>query len=330
MKKTRNDFMKIGNVEFENNIFLAPMAGVTDKPFRILCKEMGCGFVYTEMVSSKGLFYNSDKTKLMLDIDERELPVGVQLFGSDPKIMGDMAYEVSKDDKVSIIDINMGCPAPKIVKNCEGSALMKDLKLASDIIYEVSKKSLVPVTVKFRKGWDDDNINAVEFAKMAEDSGVSAVTVHGRTRKQMYEGSADWDIIRKVKQSINIPVIGNGDVFSPEDAKRMLDETGCDGVLVARGAMGNPWIFNRILHYLSTAEILSEPSPQEKIDMAIRHTNMMVEYKGENTGVKEMRKHISWYIKGLRNASSVKNIINTISSKEELIEVLLRYKNEIE
>ena len=322
--------MNIGNVEFENNIFLAPMAGVTDKPFRILCKEMGCGFVYTEMVSSKGLFYNSDKTKLMLDIDERELPVGVQLFGSDPKIMGEMAYEVSKDDKVSIIDVNMGCPAPKIVKNCEGSALMKDPKLASDIIYEVSKKSLVPVTVKFRKGWDDDNINAVEFAKMAENSGASAVTVHGRTRKQMYEGNADWDIIRKVKQSVNIPVIGNGDVFSPEDAKRMLDETGCDGVLVARGAMGNPWIFKRIIHYLSTGEMLPEPSPKGRIDMAIRHTNMMVEYKGENIGVKEMRKHIAWYIKGLKNATSVKNMINTINSKEELIDVLLSYKRDVE
>ena len=322
--------MNIGNVEFENNIFLAPMAGVTDKPFRILCKEMGCGFVYTEMVSSKGLFYNSDKTKLMLDIDERELPVGVQLFGSDPKIMGEMAYEVSKDDKVSIIDINMGCPAPKIVKNCEGSALMKDSKLASDIMYEASKKSLVPVTVKFRKGWDDDNINAVEFAKMAENSGASAVTVHGRTRKQMYEGNADWDIIRKVKQSVNIPVIGNGDVFSPEDAKRMLDETGCDGVLVARGAMGNPWIFKRIIHYLSTGEMLPEPSPKGRIDMAIRHTNMMVEYKGENIGVKEMRKHIAWYIKGLKNATSVKNMINTINSKEELIDVLLSYKRDVE
>ena len=322
--------MNIGNVEFENNIFLAPMAGVTDKPFRILCKEMGCGFVYTEMVSSKGLFYNSDKTKLMLDIDDREFPVGVQLFGSDPNIMGEMAYEVSKDDKVSIIDVNMGCPAPKIVKNCEGSALMKDLKLASDIIYEVSKKSLVPVTVKFRKGWDDDNINAVEFAKMAENSGASAVTVHGRTRKQMYEGNADWDIIRKVKQSVNIPVIGNGDVFSPEDAKRMLDETGCDGVLVARGAMGNPWIFKRIIHYLSTGEMLPEPSPKGRIDMAIRHTNMMVEYKGENIGVKEMRKHIAWYIKGLKNATSVKNMINTINSKEELIDVLLSYKRDVE
>jgi nifR3 family TIM-barrel protein len=322
--------MNIGNVEFENNIFLAPMAGVTDKPFRILCKEMGCGFVYTEMVSSKGLFYNSDKTKLMLDIDDREFPVGVQLFGSDPNIMGEMAYEVSKDDKVSIIDVNMGCPAPKIVKNCEGSALMKDPKLASDIIYEVSKKSLVPVTVKFRKGWDDDNINAVEFAKMAENSGASAVTVHGRTRKQMYEGNADWDIIRKVKQSVNIPVIGNGDVFSPEDAKRMLDETGCDGVLVARGAMGNPWIFKRIIHYLSTGEMLPEPSPKGRIDMAIRHTNMMVEYKGENIGVKEMRKHIAWYIKGLKNATSVKNMINTINSKEELIDVLLSYKRDVE
>jgi len=321
--------MNIGSVKFPNNVFLAPMAGVTDKAFRIICREMGCGFVYTEMVSSKGLYYNSTKTHEMLDIDDREAPVGVQLFGSDPDIMGQTAKAVSQNPKVALLDINMGCPAPKIVKNCEGSALMKDLKLASRIIKSVVENSEKPVTVKFRKGWNDENINAVEFAAMAEESGASAVAVHGRTRAQMYEGEADWDIIRKVKEAVNIPVIGNGDVFTPEGAERMLRETSCDGVLIARGAMGNPWIFKRTIHYLNTGELLPEPTPEEKIDMAIRHTCMIIEYKGEVTGVKEMRKHIAWYIKGLRNASSVKNLINTIATKHQLITTLLEYKAEL-
>lgn len=319
--------MKIGKVEFPNNVFLAPMAGVTDKPFRIICREMGCGFVYTEMVSSKGLYYNSAKTHSMLDIDDREAPVGVQLFGSDPDIMGKTAGEVSKDKNVAIVDINMGCPASKIVKNCEGSALMKNPDLSSRIIKEVVKNSEVPVTVKFRKGWDDESVNAVEFARMAEESGASAISVHGRTRAQMYEGAADWDIIAKVKRSVSIPVIGNGDIFTPEAARRMLDETGCDGILIARGAMGNPWLFKRAIHYLETGELLPEPSPGERIDMAIRHLCMMVHYKGEGTGIREMRKHISWYIKGLKNAASVKNIINAITCKDELEKVLLEYKS---
>lgn len=322
--------MRIGNFEFDNNVFLAPLAGVTDKPFRVICKEMGCGFVYTEMVSSKGLYYNSAKTHFMLDIDDREAPAGVQLFGSDPDIMGKMAGVVSSDDKVAIIDINMGCPAPKIVKNCEGSALMKNPELASRIIDSVVKNSSVPVTVKFRKGWDDNSINAVEFAKMAEESGASAVAVHGRTRAQMYEGKADWNIIKRVKEAVNISVIGNGDVFTPEAAKRMLDETGCDGVLIARGAMGNPWLFKRTVHYLKTKELLPEPAPSEKIDMALRHIDMMVEHKGEAVAVKEMRKHLAWYIKGLRNSTPVKNIINTIKSRDELVKVLLEYKDNLE
>lgn len=318
--------MNIGGVEFANNVFLAPMAGVTDKAFRIICREMGCGFAYTEMVSSKGLYYNSRKTRLMLDIDEREAPVGVQLFGSDPDIMGQMARVVCEDDKVALIDINMGCPAPKIVKNCEGSALMKNPDLASKIIRSTVENSKIPVTVKFRKGWDENSINAVEFAVMAEESGASALSIHGRTRSQMYQGSADWDIIRRVKDAVHIPVMGNGDIFSPEAARRMLDETGCDGILVARGAMGNPWIFKRIVHYLDTGELLPEPTPEERIDMAIRHTLMLVDFKGETCGVREMRTHTAWYIKGLKNAANVKNSINTIDEMDELIELLQQYK----
>lgn len=317
--------MNIGGAEFKNNIFLAPMAGVTDKPFRIICREMGCGFVYTEMVSSKGLYYGSERTGMMLDIDGREAPAGVQLFGSDPEIMGRTAYEVSTHKDVAIVDINMGCPAPKITKNGDGCALMKDISLASRIIESAVKNSRVPVTVKFRKGWDDSSINAVEFAQMAEDSGASAVSVHGRTRVQMYSGNADWDIIRQVKEKVSIPVLGNGDVFSPEDAARMFRQTGCDGILVARGAMGNPWLFRSINRYLATGELADEPSPAERIDIAIRHTVMMVEYRGEGRGVREMRKHIAWYIRGLRNASSVRNTINSITKEAQLIDELKRY-----
>ncbi|MDI6618404.1 MAG: tRNA dihydrouridine synthase DusB [Clostridiales bacterium] len=321
--------MKIGGLEFKSNVFLAPMAGVTDKPFRILCREMGCGFVYTEMISSKGLYYNSSKTIDMLDIDKREAPVGVQIFGSDPDIMGEMAGEISRNKMVALIDINMGCPARKIVKNGEGCALMRNPDLASKIIKSVAKNSLLPVTVKFRKGWDESSINAVEFANMAEESGASAVSVHGRTREQMYEGNADWSIIKRVKESVKIPVIGNGDVFTPEAAKGLFQETGCDGILVARGAMGNPWIFKRINHYLKTGEILSEPDAGERIDMAVRHAKMLVDLKGENTGIREMRKHAAWYIKGLKNSTDIKNKINAIIKKDELINLLIDYKKSL-
>jgi nifR3 family TIM-barrel protein len=301
------------------------MAGITDKAFRVLCKEQGCGLVYTEMVSSKGLFYGSKKTEIMLDIDEFEAPVGIQLFGSDPEIMGSMAELLSQNPRVALIDINMGCPAPKIIKNCEGSALMKDPVLAEKIIKSVVRKSVKPVTVKFRKGWDDTQINAVEFGKMAEEAGAAAVTVHGRTRAQMYEGFADWSIIAQVKKSLSIPVVGNGDVVSPESARKLFEETGCDGIMVARGAMGNPWLFKRINIYLESGEIVSEPSNEEKIDMAIRHLNMMVNLKGSK-GVIEMRKHIAWYLKGMKGATRIKENVNKIITSKEMIDQLLEYK----
>lgn len=320
--------MKIGNFEPQNNVFLAPMAGVTDKAFRIICREFGCGLVYTEMVSSKGLYYGSKKTDLMLDIDDAEAPVVVQIFGSDPEIMGNMAEEISKNDKVAFIDINMGCPAAKIVKNCEGSALMKEPDLAKKIIKNTVLKARKPVTVKIRKGFDDNLINAVEFAKMIEDAGASAVAVHGRTRAQMYEGKADWNIIKGVKKALSIPVIGNGDVVSPESAKELIEHTGCDAIMIGREALGNPWIFNRVVHYLKTTELLPIVSDAEKIDIALKHLSMAFEFKGQR-GVFEMRKELSWYVKGMKNATQVKNQINKIEDIGLMRELLLSYQKEL-
>lgn len=314
--------MKIGNLELENNVFLAPMAGVTDPPFRILCKEMGCGLVYSEMVSAKGILYDNKNTTELLEIDPKERPVAVQLFGSDPEILGAMAKKIEQYP-IDIIDVNMGCPAPKIVKNGEGSCLMKTPELVGKIVKSLVESQSKPVTIKFRKGFDDDHVNAVEIAKIAEANGASAVAVHGRTREQYYSGKADWDIIKQVKEAVNIPVIGNGDVFTPQDAKNLLEHTGCDAIMVGRGAQGNPWIFKRILHYLQTGELLPEPTAEERVEKALRHAQMLIDYKGEYIGVREMRKHMAWYMKGMPGAAELRGKLNYAENRAEL-EALLR------
>ncbi|WP_027625363.1 tRNA dihydrouridine synthase DusB [Clostridium lundense] len=320
--------MRIANLEFENNVFLAPLAGVTDIAFRGICKRMGCGLVYTEMVSAKALYYNNDNTKSMLQFSEEEVPAAVQIFGSEPEVMARACDYFNDDPNICLVDINMGCPAPKIVKNGEGSALMKNTKLAAEIVRTVKRASVKPVTVKFRKGFDDNNINAIEFAKALEDAGVDAITIHGRTRQQMYEGKADWDIIRRVKEAIKIPVIGNGDVFTPEDAIRIVEETNCDGIMIGRGALGNPWIFRQIQQKLSGAPI-SYPMPKEVIDVCIEHFKRAVSYHGEHRAVREMRKHIAWYIKGLKNCTKIKNMINYEQQASKIINILEEYKEEL-
>ena len=315
--------LRIGNTVLENNVILAPMAGVTDLPFRVLCREQGAGCVVTEMVSAKAVLYNNKNTRELLQIDPAERPAAVQLFGSEPDIMAEIAARL-EEGPYDYIDVNMGCPVPKIVNNGEGSALMKNPERAKEVLTAMVKAVKKPVTVKFRKGFNDLSVNAVEFAKMAESCGVAAVAVHGRTREQYYSGKADWDIIRQVKEAVRIPVIGNGDIFTPEDAGRMLKETGCDGIMVARGAKGNPWLFGRINHYLDTGEVLPGPSMAEIKAMILRHGRMLVQFKGEGDAMREMRGHIAWYTKGMPHSATLRNEINQVETLEGFVELLDR------
>ena len=310
--------MNIGNVSLDNRVFLSPMAGVTDLPFRLICKQKGCGMLYTEMINAKALCYNDENTKKMTKIEDEEHPIAIQIFGSEPEYMG-RAAEILNSHPNEILDINMGCPAPKVIKNGDGSALMKNPKLAEEVMRAVVENSTKPVTLKIRKGWDDNSVNAVEIAKIAEQAGISAVAIHGRTRDQYYSGKADWDIIKEIKESISIPVIGNGDVFEIEDAINMLEKTNCDAIMIGRGAQGNPWIFNRINHYMQTGEILAKPTAEEKISTAIEHMKLAVAEHGEYVAVREMRKHIGWYIKGLKNSARYRDEINKLTDCESVI-----------
>ncbi len=320
-QKDKMKKLTIGNVELENPYILAPMAGVTDLPFRLLCREQGAGLLCMEMVSAKAIQYNNKNTKALLEIHPEEPPVSLQLFGSDPEVISEIAKRI-EELPFSILDINMGCPVPKIVRNGEGSALMKQPKLVYEIVSKTVKAIEKPVTVKIRKGFDDSCINAVEIAKIIEDAGASAVAVHGRTREQYYSGKADWDIIRQVKEAVSIPVIGNGDVVSGESAIAMQKETGCDGIMIGRGAQGNPWIFSELLAYDRTGEMPARPTKEEIKQMIHRHGVLQVKYKGEYLGIREMRKHVSWYTSGLPNSAKLRGEINAVESLEELESLL--------
>ena len=319
--------LKIGSVTLPNNLILAPMAGITDLPFRLLCKEQGAGLLCMEMVSAKAILYKNRNTESLLEIDPRENPVSLQLFGSDPEIISTIAHQI-EERPFDILDLNMGCPVPKIVNNGEGSALMKNPKLAGEIIRRTVRAIDKPVTVKIRKGFDDEHINAVEMAKIAEDAGAAAVAVHGRTREQFYSGKADWDIIRQVKEAVSIPVIGNGDLLTAEDVIAMEEQTGCDGFMIARGAQGNPWIFRQILHYFETGEHLAKPTLEEVTQMILRHARMMLEFKGEYIGIREIRKHAAWYTAGYPNSARLRVAINNVESFEALEELLMNNLDE--
>ena len=314
--------IKIGNVELDNNLILAPMAGVTNLPFRIICEKFEPGMVCTEMASSKAIFYNDQKTRRLLNTEGEKRPISFQIFGSDEETMGYTAKYMSKI--ADIIDINMGCPAPKVVKNGDGSKLLLDLEKAKRIMKVVVENSSVPVTVKIRKGWDKENIVAVQVAKIAEEVGISAITIHGRTRSEFYTGKADWDIIKEVKDSVKIPVIGNGDIVDEETAYQMFEKTGVDGIMIGRGSFGNPWIFRNIKHFLIPGEKLPSPTNSERLNIIKEHIDLAVEEKGE-IAIKELRKHIAWYTKNLKNSSEFRNSINMIETKEQLIKTLNEY-----
>ena len=312
--------MKIGNVELENPYILAPMAGVTDLPFRLLCKEQGAGLLCMEMISAKALQYKNKNTKALLAIHPEEYPVSLQLFGAEPDIISEMAKQI-EELPFQILDINMGCPVPKVVRNGEGSALMKDPQLVGEIVSKTVRAIQKPVTVKIRKGFDDAHVNAVEIAKVVEASGAAAIAVHGRTREQYYSGKADWDIIRQVKEAVSIPVIGNGDIRTAEDVAAMHWQTGCDGFMIARGAEGNPWIFAQILHFFRTGEVLPRPSFAEVTETLLRHAAMQIRWKGEYTGIREIRRHAAWYTAGYRNSSKLRGRINEVETFEQLKEL---------
>ena len=313
--------LKIGNVEFENPLVLAPMAGVTDLPFRLLCKEQGVGLICMEMVSAKAIYYRNKNTESLLEIHPEETPVSLQIFGSDADIMSEMAKKI-EERPFSILDINMGCPVPKVVNNGEGSALMKNPKLVHEIVSKMSKAIEKPVTVKIRKGFDEEHVNAVEIAKIAEDAGAAAIAVHGRTREQYYSGKADWEIIARVKDAVSIPVIGNGDVTDADSALRMIAETGCDGVMIGRAVQGNPWIFREILSQINDGVRLPRPTMEEMRDTIIRHAKLQLEYKGEYTAIREMRKHVAWYTTGLPNSAKFRRHVNEMETLDGLIETV--------
>lgn len=313
--------LKIKNIELKNNVILAPMAGVTDKAFRMICKPFGVALMYTEMVSGKGLFYKNKKTADLLDTGPSEKPVATQLFGHEPEVLAEIA-EKALEFGAQIIDINMGCPAPKITGNGDGSAIMKNPRLAGEIVSAVVRAVDAPVTVKIRKGWNDQSVNAVEIAKIAESCGAAAITVHGRTREQFYSGKADLDIIREVKNAVKIPVVGNGDIIDEESAKHMLGYTGCDGIMIGRGAEGNPWIFERVIHYLETGEKLPLPTAKMRADKMEEHLRLLVEFKGEYRGIQEARKHMAWYIKGTAGGARLKEIINKAKTLDDMLRVI--------
>lgn len=316
--------MKIKNINLENNLILAPMAGVTDKAFRLITKPFGPDLMYTEMVSGKGLFYKSKKTANLLDTNPEEGLVAVQLFGHEPDVLAKIA-DKALSFGAKLIDINMGCPAPKITGNGDGSALMKNPALAGEVIKAVVNAVNVPVTVKFRAGWNENSINAVEFAKIAEENGASAITVHGRTREQFYSGCSNNGIIKAVKEAVSIPVIGNGDITDGPSAKKMIEETNCDAIMVGRGAQGNPWIFKEITHYLKTGEILLSPSLKERKDVALKHLDLLIEYKGDRRGILEGRKHMSWYFKGIKGGNLLRAEINKAESRDEMVSLIEKF-----